>query len=253
MIKQIQQNRMYALPNAAHVEQMTQVLQIVSEAKAQELKLVDQRKTLAELFNQEDNVFKLNQAYELTPEIQAADKARDDMFSFIMGIIRTNTSNFETNKKEAALKLDYLTKAYRGAGTKTFVEESALITHMVQDLQDPANTTAVSTLDLTQAVVKLKEANEQFQQVYVSRFDETEQRKAMDNMKTIRKKVDEAYYILTNAINAAYLYHEQVLKNASQALLYAEMIDRINAIIDMIEQMQSLSGKRKDKEEEKKE
>lgn len=41
------------------------------------------------------------------------------------------------------------------------------------------------------------------------------------------------------------------IKEVKQFLFYAEMIDRINAIVEMIEQRQRLSVKHKGKEEEK--
>ncbi len=251
MSKQIQKNALSRLPNAAHVEQMSLILQVVSPEKSQELKLETLRKTFANLFNQEDEVFKLNQAYEVTPEVKAVDKERDDMLSFVMGIISSNINNFETSKKDAAAKLDYLTKPYKGINSKSFVQQSALVTNLIQHLKSPAYSPAVTTLDLTQAVEKLAIANERFKTIYVARFDETERRKSLDNMLTVRKKVDEAYYQLTEAINASYLYNSEVVKNAEMEPLLGEVIDKINAIIEMLNQMQSLSGKRKGKEEGK--
>lgn len=246
----IRQNQISKLPNAAHVEQMSLVLQTLSESKAEELKLVAQRKNLAELFDKEDLTFKLNKAYLLSPEIKAMDKERDHFFSFIMGIIRANLTHFDTEKKEAAIKLEYITKTYHGTRHKSFVEESSLLHHLLQEFERPDNIAAINILNLKDAIEKLKHTNEQFQQLYVSRFNETEHRKSLENMETIRPQVDKAYKELREAINAAYIYYEQIQKDTAMSMLYQEIIERINAIIDMVEQMKSLSGKKKNSNKE---
>lgn len=244
-MKQIKTDNAAALPNAAHVQKNLQVLSIIPLIIATQLKLEALWNDYNSLFLKEDEAFKLEKSYELTPEIVALDKMRDEIFMFIINTIRTNTANIDRAKKLIAEQLLFAAKPYIGTQNKSYFEQSGLIANMVQDFQSAINAPKVAALGLTDAVVALNEKSEEFNGIYSTRFNETEYRKAIENMKTIRPKVDAAYHVLRDAINAAYMYNEQVLKDPAKKTLLESIIDNINAVLDMAKQMMAHRGKKK--------
>ena len=73
----------YHARNGKHYQYHNDVLATINEEFATQYQILPLRTTYAVLFTEEDNAYKLNQAYAKTKEIEECDRKRDDLFVFV--------------------------------------------------------------------------------------------------------------------------------------------------------------------------
>lgn len=228
--------------NAEHYQFHADVLSVFTEQMATEHKIENLRADYAALFQKENTAFIQNKAYEATKEIEAKDRERDELFLYVKQTIDSNLYCPVASKKAAAQKLQFVLKPYRSANTKPFVENTAQVSNLVEDMQLPENAEYVTALGLAEAITQLKAANDAFNAVYMGRSGEKLTRASNENMKSIRPKVDEAYRTLTSAINALYQVNELVTRAPAVSQSLGQSIDNINALVIQLQQTLSMRG-----------
>lgn len=228
--------------NAEHYQFHADVLSVFTEQMATEHKIENLRADYAALFQKENTVFIQNKAYEATKEIEAKDRERDELFLYVKQTIDSNLYCPVTSKKAAAQKLQFVLKPYRSANTKPFVENTAQVSNLVEDMQLPENAEYVTALGLAEAITQLKTVNDAFNASYMGRSGEKLTRASNEKMKSIRPKVDEAYRTLASAINALYQVNELVTRAPAVSQSLGQAIDSINALVIQLQQTLSMRG-----------
>lgn len=215
--------------NAEHFQFHSNVLTFATVALAIELKIEGLQKTYADLFHREDQLYKQCRAYEETQQMNEKDRSRDDLFIHIKQMVATMLYSPVAEQKTAARKLDFILRPYKNAASKPATENTAQIANVVQELESEAYKEYVACLGLTDVVSLLKQANDEFNEVYINRSDAKLVRVSNDTMKEIRKQVDDAYRAMIKAVNALWLVNDTVAKDAQQAAKLDGLIDSINA------------------------
>lgn len=225
-IKYLAQSR-----NGEHYHLQEQLLGAIPAAFATQYNVSGFRDNYAVLFEKEDKAFLESQALADTKLLETKDAVRDERLRYLELMVQTKQLSLTPTEKEAAEKMAFLMKPYKGVSGKPFAENTAMVSDLVKKLQADANTAVVQALGLTEAVAALKTANNDFEETYTHRADEKQVRANLDSLKLIRPEVDEAFRLLSEAINALYLVAEMIEHNSSKASAIGAIIDAANAQI----------------------
>jgi hypothetical protein len=204
------------------------------------------------LFEQEDIIFKKSAKSSETKYIDEANRYRRDLFYMVKRRVSSAALSFDADDREAAERLTEIVDNYKAIGTATMVEVSALITNMVQDLNKPRYTDALTKLGLLAVAGKLEEANERFRELYLERAQNLETAEQAGTMKVIRPKVDKAFSMFTEGLDAIYAAGVISGKDVTEA---GKLIDHINSVIDQFERAlahrgRSVGGKKENADDE---
>lgn len=217
--------------NAEHFQFHANVLTFATSALAVELKIETLQKTYADLFKREDDLYMQTRAYEETQAMNEKDRERDDLFIYIKQVVAAMLYSPVPEKKIAAQKIEFQMRPYKDAASKPAAENTAQVTNCLQVLESDANTAYITALGLTDVLPLLKQANNEFNELYVNRSDVKLGRVSNDNLKSVRSQTDEAYRAMVKAINALWLVNETITHDAAQAAKLGGLIDNINALI----------------------
>lgn len=217
--------------NAEHFQFHANVLTFATSALAVELKIETLQKTYADLFKREDDLYMQTRAYEETQAMNEKDRERDDLFIYIKQVVAAMLYSPVPEKKIAAQKIEFQMRPYKDAASKPAAENTAQVTNCLQVLESDANTAYITALGLTDVLPLLKQANNEFNELYVNRSDVKLGRVSNDNLKSVRSQTDEAYRAMVKAINALWLVNETITHDAAQAAKLGSLIDNINALI----------------------
>lgn len=217
--------------NAEHFQFHANVLTFATSALAVELKIEALQKTYADLFKREDDLYMQTRAYEETQAMNEKDRERDDLFIYIKQVVAAMLYSPVPEKKIAAQKIEFQMRPYKDAASKPAAENTAQVTNCLQVLESDANTAYITALGLTDVLPLLKQANNEFNELYVNRSDVKLGRVSNDNLKSVRSQTDEAYRAMVKAINALWLVNETITHDAAQAAKLGGLIDNINALI----------------------
>ena len=217
--------------NAEHFQFHANVLTFATSALAVELKIETLQKTYADLFKREDDLYMQARAYEETQAMNEKDRERDDLFIYIKQVVAAMLYSPVPEKKIAAQKIEFQMRPYKDAASKPVAENTAQVTNCLQVLESDANTAYITALGLTDVLPLLKQANNEFNELYVNRSDVKLGRVSNDNLKSVRSQTDEAYRAMVKAINALWLVNETITHDAAQAAKLGGLIDNINALI----------------------
>lgn len=217
--------------NAEHYNLYTQLLRVVPADFATQYKVTALRDSFATLFEKEDEAYLQSMAFADTKEIEEKDTIRDQRFRYLDLTVQSKQLSTVDAELKAAEKVAFAMKPYAGAASKPFSENTAMVEDLVKKLQSAEYSSYVQTLGLTDAVVALKTANDDFVAVYSRRADEKRVRNVSDNLKTIRPQVDDAARKLFEAINALYLVSEMIENDQAKITAIGGVIDAVNAEI----------------------
>jgi len=160
---------------------------------------------------------------ERTAKLLALDNERDNILANIFYVIRGYRYSTEAPKKEAALRLAAKLKPYLRIRTITFEMESARI----RSLEDDVSTMAadIAAVGLTSTFTQLHTTNEAYEKLRMERRTDSADTK-LPTAQQIRPIADEAYEIVCQYIQAAYLYATADEDNA----LIEQLVNRMNKV-----------------------
>ncbi|MDR1190106.1 MAG: DUF6261 family protein [Verrucomicrobiales bacterium] len=161
----------------------------------------------------------------LTPEIEKCNALRKEALRALKEGARYHFDLPDTTARheKAAYLLD-LIALYKTRKKPTYNELSSAIFNLLQDLDAAPAGGYVIDLLLTLGVTKLRDENNAFEKFYHDRINETAARPKY-NIPAIRKEVDDAAWVLTEAIAAGSLRETYKGK-------FVEFINRYNALVD---------------------
>jgi len=188
------------LRNDTHFQFHTEFRDLVAKHGSAALKIKPQFDSYLLLYDKEDTALKKIVKSEYTAQIHEADKARDELYS---GLVGTNTNalkHFHPNVREAAARLKIVFDTYGDVPNKSLIDETSALYNVLQDLQGKY-ATDVGTVGLSYWVAELKARNEAFEQLMKQRFDEITARTDIV-LREVRGEVDALYHEMCERINA---------------------------------------------------
>lgn len=200
------------------------------------------REEYQRLFEIENDCYLRNKAFQDTPELQAADGKRDNLFLYSSQTISTAELSPVEAIAQAGKRLAYQLVPYKDAPRLSYASNTAAITDFVEKMRETANAADIETLGLTQAIDALDEANKEFNRIYAGRSSELLTRASSENMKSIRSQVDAAFKQVASAINSLYQVNELVTKDTEKGQTLGNMIDSVNAILYQLQTTLSRAG-----------
>ena len=160
------------------------------------------------------------------------DRVRDNGFYFIANIVDVYVSFcLDVEQMEAAKRLARVIKPSRGAASKPYGEETAILNDLYDKLQEESCAADVELLHLTPALTKAKEANDLYNTLYVERTREMNMLNTSASMKQLRPQTDEAFRQLALAINSYYTVNALSTKNPETETALSTMINNINGLL----------------------
>lgn len=228
--------------NAEHYQFHSDILRIITSDFTISKGIHTLRCVYVNLFDIENNCYLRNANYLATPEVEAADKKRDNLFLYCSQTIVANLLCPVEATAEAAKRLNFYLTPYKDAPRMAYAASTAAITDFVYKMQQDGIKEDVATLGLASAIEQLDAANMAFNDVYSKRSAEVLTRTVSDNMHSIRPKVDESYKDLASAINALYQVNFLIDQDPEKESSLGTVIDQINAIILQLQKTLSHAG-----------
>lgn len=233
------------LRNLEMFQVMSNILSYLKEGNPEELKLETFCTAFEAKFKTYDEVLVLERSNALSDKIYQADLERDQAFRSLASAIR-NYVSFPNAEKSAAADqlLRQIEKYGKGVDRLPYLQESGVLSNMLQDLELKENADAIKTLQLDDWVKVLKESNARFDELFMSRETDNST-KVSGQVKEARQALQEEFERLVIVING----YELVYGTG----VYGTLVDKINEAIDYAQQQaarRSVRTKEKEEEEE---
>jgi hypothetical protein len=235
-MKAIQEQSFNRSRNAEQYQYHSDVLKIVTLAMATKYNFSELYNAYVAAFAIEDEAFIKNRTLEETKVLEESDRVRDNDFIYVRQTIDSNLLCPLESKRIAAEKLAFAIKPYRMANVLPYAENTAQITSFTDEMQSADFSEYVAALGLTDIIAQLKQDNEAFNITYNARSSEKLDRRATDNMKLARPRVDATFREISSVINALYLVNSLTAKSAETEAELGSIIDRINALSLQLQQ-----------------
>ena len=218
--------------NAQHVQFATDLLAAIPEETATTQGFAAQRAAFATAATNEQLCFRPDKGYLDTPEIEAADSKRDNLFLLYSHIFQAFADySPETSKQQAGQTLTFAFREAGQAARLDYASETAVLTDLVGRLRTEPYSAALTTLGFDDAPDELETANDAFNALYLKRAAEEKSRALGMKMKDLRPLTDAAFVTLAKAINALYAVNEMVTDDAEKRTALGALIDEVNTIV----------------------
>ncbi len=230
-IKKIDLSR---LRNHEHFEFMRHIVDIVTDAGAEALRVVAQLATFVAALNKEDIIMVKASKSLFTTRINEADAVRDDLFHAIVNMVRAYSAHFNEDVRKAAERAALLLDTY-GNVHRLAIEED--VYNLCKDFQEKYPEDVI-TLNLTQWISELIKSNNIVHDLMETRLEESAG-KPQFIMKEVRAEVDAAYIALADMVFAQGLVTslgtdaELIAKYETVASKWNGLIDRTDTIVAM--------------------
>lgn len=167
-----------------------------------------------------------SQASVITSKLNKIDPLRDADISYILQITKAGLLSPIASHREAAAKLEVITRPYIDIKKKTFEQKTLLINGMIHDLDSDEMKKYLKVLSLDEAMNDLKKYNDQFNELLIQRTKEKSVNKT-ENSHIIRPRTDAVFKRIRELI-----YASQILtSNEADMKMIGELIDHINEFL----------------------
>ena len=209
--------------NGDFIQFVNNVLQLLPENVATNLQVATQRAELQNLALQFQDAFKPVSGNELTPEIEALDKQRDEALTGIRYLLDAYNHHYNDALRNSAFILLDVYKSYGDNIQRLRYQlETATVDALLNNWAD-SHQAHIDALQLNDWVAQLQTYNQQFNEKYISR---TQQLAGVENgvMVSLREQATKAYRTLKAHIEA----HALINPTAT----YTETMAHISALAD---------------------
>ncbi|MDR1880604.1 MAG: DUF6261 family protein [Tannerellaceae bacterium] len=200
----------------------------------------------------EDRVSKKARKFNETRQVNDMSMKRYKSYKILDLSVESLLLSDDPEIEDHAQTIKNILDKYENASKKPSVESISDIRDLIQDLQNPPCNAYIQSLGLTEKVEILSANNIAFKKIYDIRAKEQHVRKNQAKMPQIRRKVDQAFYKVMDAINTNYTTNELGDKDPSVRTFYNDLIDDINSDIEKIESVYSRRSKSKKSKKSKK-
>jgi hypothetical protein len=191
------------LRNDTHFQFHTEFKDLAQKHNPQALKIKPQYDAYLPIYDKVDLALKKINKSAITEKIQNADKARDEIWG---DLVETNTAalrHFDPEVRESAKQLKIVFDTYGNIAKKPLNDQTSATYNIVQDLEGKY-APDVAKVGLGPWLAELKARNIAFSDLMRERFDESSLRVDIV-LKKARLQLDEAYYAITELVNALVL------------------------------------------------
>ncbi len=244
MVKEIPNYNLHNARLAEHFYFHEAVLEIVTKELAEAYGFAPQRANYAAQYRRQQNARHAIRSYEQTLEIVEADKRRDACVVYLHRMANAGRFNPIKEEYDAAEKLRFALRPFRRTARKSYEENSAEISKLLQVLRQPEIVRTLEVLGLTGIVEKLENADAAFDALYNERRKERYDRHEDVKMRVIRPIVDGAYRDCITTLNALFRVNELVQKDEAVRAELGSVIDRIHGLILQMRETVSLRAAR---------
>lgn len=218
--------------NAEYLQYMKDVVKLVNKQDVNVLLLVNQRDALVKKVIKIEEIYQQGQGSSLTQEIIDLDARRDSAFIGIKTLVNSYGYHFNKRLQEASEKISKAIQVYGTDVTrKSYQEETAIITSLLNDLVTKESlVTALSDLGVTEWIVELRDANENFTTKYLERVEEKASNPSI-NVTSLREETTVLYKELLNHIEA----HKTLTKSETYLVISDEievLTKQYNLVVD---------------------
>jgi len=208
--------------NDEYFQYNVEFIELVNRYDAQRLNISALFEEYMPLFEEVDGALLKIMKSAYTEKIKKADKRRDDVFRGLVDKCRAAEKHFKPDVKQAAIEIKILFDTYGNIARKPLNEQTSAVYNLMQELEGKF-AQHVQTLDVQEWVDELRSSNNDFAEVYRSRFDETAQRTDVV-LKNARKELDRKYRLIVERINALVIVEGKDK--------YDDFIRALNVVID---------------------
>jgi hypothetical protein len=174
------------------------------------------------LLAKEKQVVDAQRSSEYTKQIADADHNNDKLITGITEAIKASLHHFDPVIVAAANIIWLRLKAFGDIQSKSYEEESAAITILIDDLKSAEYAPKAEILGLNPWICELKKAVTEFNALLKLRNVE-QAGKPQQHLRDIRRQIDEVYHLMINNINSA------VTLDSTGA--YTEFVNQLNTQI----------------------
>ncbi|GHT43523.1 hypothetical protein FACS189438_0890 [Bacteroidia bacterium] len=173
--------------------------------------------------------FKRAKKYLQTAELVALDYDRDGLTMRTIHIIKDAAAHpLNEEEKAAADKLMPIVENYLGADRQEYESNSAYLSHFVKELKAPANSQALTTLNLLPIVTGAETKNNTFHVKYTDRMEEMEKNRTEGTTRDFFNEATKSLIEFTEAVTGM----QRLQIDASTTANLNEITFKLNALID---------------------
>ncbi|MDL2255312.1 DUF6261 family protein [Parabacteroides sp. OttesenSCG-928-K15] len=219
-----------SLHAASHVEFMQSAYKLLNITPALAIPaLVELLPLWLADINIENTLIRRQRGSALTPQVQAADKKRDDIMYELFYSIEAGLKSTDAAKKQASESLEIIIRPYRKDAYDQLTDQTQDLDGMLAALGADDAFDASEVLVLGGVIQRLRQANNAFKTVYAERIAESETRAAMNEVKTPdqRRIVDNHYHTATDLLEAGSL-----MLTAADRTAVEGVIGSLNALVE---------------------
>lgn len=171
-------------------------------------------------------------AFEDSEDLKNADEQRGNGFYLLSNLIDAY-ARYCLNKelREAGERLNYLIAPVTGVTRRPYSEQTSVLSDLYRTFLEDKYRGDIEKLHLTHFVELANSANENFNQLYITRSKEVMNRVVNATVTESRPRTDETYYTLINAINSIYIVNQIQEQNEETEAEIGGLIDKLNALL----------------------
>ena len=222
--------------NGEHYHLFLSLLQCVTRATAEELKILAVWSVFSDTLEKENEAYLNSQKYENTVPLSEANKACDQRFSAFSMNVKAKAKSYVAEVAAAADRVVAAMEPYKGAARKAHAENIAMVLDMTEKLQSDKYAADIATLGLTADLEDLRQSAIVFDAALSAKANERLARVSAENMLEIRPVVEAAFADVADLLTAIYLVAAYVDQDTAKAAKVEAIIDKMNAeILRLIE------------------
>jgi uncharacterized coiled-coil protein SlyX len=226
-MKEVLSSNIARSQNGEHFNYGTDFLSAFTAAFAAKVKLTKQREQLKLLHDKMGEVYIRNRAFEQTATIVELDHERDEQFKGFRAAITYYQKLGTAPQKAAAKSITYLLKPYQLAAGLSYTNNTAQLSKFILDVTSDTYAPHLVTLNMTDAVDRLKTSNEEFVALYSSRSEDLLDRTEHEKIRTLRHEWDTVYHEVVRILPVLHYMEEDATKREE----IGDVIDEINAFL----------------------
>ena len=230
--------------NNEHFQFHTEFKDLVNEVGAEMINCEDQFSAYIACYNDEDIAFQKIVKSAITKQIEDADKPRGNTLRGMIATNKASLKHFNNDVSSAARRIKIVFDTYGNISSKPINEETSAIYNLLQELNDNYSSD-MQKVGIKPWATQLEIENKIVEALIKQRVDEQSTKSEL-KMKETRGKVDTAYNIFVDRINA-FIVIEGIAS-------YEIFVRKLNIIIDkynlLMAQRRGISKAKKQREEE---
>ena len=209
------------LTNAEHLNFHLETKMLITTCTPEKISAVTEMPLYEAAIQKEVEIVNRQTASALTADLEAKDKERDELLSYLFAMIDAAKNAPIPAMKEAHKYLAPVIQPYRGIAHEIHSRESAEIVGLVNDLTAVSVVTYVTGLNLLTIVQSLSALNEEYMELDLQR---TSEMPSKADTRAVRAEIDKHYESIIDKANATVL-----LAPNDEAVM---LVDNLNKLID---------------------